>query len=897
MRIVNLTILQHPGRLLRVVVAVVALTATMAFAPTQASSQQQPEGSDNLGARRAISWTPERIDLSLPRGRYIELPVLVTFNEALIEQVEVEISKEIEGITYSKERLSVNAKQDDQIKLNLGIEIPVEHEFTRSHASSHCDTEGRIRLRVINPTGKDSRPLGEPLVICIVVSDDANTAIEDGFETPSSDRIVNLADGDEYVKGELVVGLDLELADPDSRMAELASVYGGTVVGSVTSIATYQVRFGLADYTELGAIRAQLQGEPGVEFASRVEVTQADTALPNDPFWDDNWIDWDGTGCNDLGNCDNATGGNNWYLEAMRMPAAWNRSTGDPSVRLGIIDSGFFDGHHEDIVDSVISVEGRQRGDRAHGERMASSACATGNNNIGISGMVWACSLYLYGNRLNSFAFLPDRSSSAAALEQMIEAVDDGVRIVNMSSAYVDNNQCVDSFDERRVLDRAEEQNDILARGVQYARRHDRDVLWIMSAGNSCRDVRFGAPSGLASRFPLDVMVVAAVNQNREPQRVTNFGEGVTVAAPGEDITQADTIDGNFDYTGGHDGTSSATALVSGLAALVLSHNPDFSGPKIKQCIVSAAQTSGVEVVGTGDTNVPAGPLGFNVVHGPSSVTCRNVVELPPEVDLVFAMDTSGSMGAELDRLKQEIPDIVSGLEAASPGTDFRYGLVSFEDYPGEFDSSVCPPVPAVLRSGYPLTLYGGLRDSPFRISQNLTSSSVALTNSVNALALGFGGDAPESYARVLWELGQDDTRTAMGFRNDALSLTIMMGDSVPHDANLNESGVRGEDVDPPFFSDAESDTGHDPGRNQRIDCAFTAGEDPDIDFHSGSISALQNEGIRLLYLDSSGGKNFEFWAFWASENLGTAAKLDPDGSIPGDLDLTSIILGLLQDA
>jgi hypothetical protein len=117
--------------------------------------------------------------------------------------------------------------------------------------------------------------------------------------------------------------------------------------------------------------------------------------------------------------------------------------------------------------------------------------------------------------------------------------------------------------------------------------------------------------------------------------------------------------------------------------------------------------------------------------------------------------------------------------------------------------------------------------------------------------------------------------------------LVVDFGDNVPHDADLNE-GIEPPLV-PPFLS--PFDTAYDPGRNGVIDC----GGD-DIDFQDDAIAALTTAGIHLVHVDSSGNSDFEvYWSLWASQTGGEFTTINPDGSIPEGLDLTELIVQLLQ--
>lgn len=114
-------------------------------------------------------------------------------------------------------------------------------------------------------------------------------------------------------------------------------------------------------------------------------------------------------------------------------------------------------------------------------------------------------------------------------------------------------------------------------------------------------------------------------------------------------------------------------------------------------------------------------------------------------------------MGQETDEIKLQIDEFIAGLREAAPDTNFRFRVVSYEDYAGSFDSSVCPDT-------YSAT-YGGSGDEPFRVELALTADDATLSVTVNGLQLGFGGVGPQSYGRVFWEVSQTDTMTELGFR------------------------------------------------------------------------------------------------------------------------------------
>ncbi|MCI0856360.1 MAG: hypothetical protein J4N98_06700, partial [Chloroflexi bacterium] len=245
-----------------------------------------------------------------------------------------------------------------------------------------------------------------------------------------------------------------------------------------------------------------------------------------------------------------------------------------------------------------------------------------------------------------------------------------------------------------------------------------------------------------------------------------------------------------------------------------------------------------------------------------------HVPSFAPLVDVVFAMDLTGSMGGALTNLKAEIATIIADLEAAAGPADLEIGIVSFMDYNGSFDSN-----PAC---GYN-TSYGSGLDTPFRVDKPVTDDFVAVQAEVAGWVLGFGEDGPEDYGRIVWEAAQPDS--GIGYRAGAQKILVMFGDNIPHDCDLSAGGPA------PDFG---SVTGINPGRNNVIDF----GGD-DIDWQDDAIPAAQAAGVKLLVVNN--GLNVAFWDFWSQETGGDAEEINPDGTVPGGLDLSDVILGLIR--
>lgn len=120
----------------------------------------------------------------------------------------------------------------------------------------------------------------------------------------------------------------------------------------------------------------------------------------------------------------------------------------------------------------------------------------------------------------------------------------------------------------------------------------DDGVLVIAAAGNA----PFGQPKDIETyrlypaMFPLDnIIIVAATDQNGALASFSNFGGNtVSIAAPGKNIWS--TLPGS--KYGADDGTSMATPLVAGVAALLWSQKPSVGYQRVRDAILHGATSS-----------------------------------------------------------------------------------------------------------------------------------------------------------------------------------------------------------------------------------------------------------------------------------------------------------------
>jgi len=308
---------------------------------------------------------------------------------------------------------------------------------------------------------------------------------------------------------------------------------------------------------------------------------------PNDPDFSNQWY-LDNTG---------QTGGT---IDAdIDAPEAWDIVTGGPDIVIALIDSGV-DYTHPDLADNMWinedeipdnSIDDDSNGyvddvrgwdwynddndpldDLGHGTSVTGIFGAVGNNNIGITGVCWNCKimpLKYIGSVLGEPFNLEDL---ATAIEY---AADNGANVISISSeSYVQNTNLKDAVD--------------------YA--YGKGIVLVCPAGNGdTSDKTY--PAGYEN-----VIAVAGTDHNDSRMNyydyhyptwiISNYGPWVDVAAPGQQIytttpTYHVTLNDygfsqNYEYG---TGTSASAPIVSGIAGLLLSKEPDLTPEQIKLLI------------------------------------------------------------------------------------------------------------------------------------------------------------------------------------------------------------------------------------------------------------------------------------------------------------------------
>jgi subtilisin-like proprotein convertase family protein len=186
--------------------------------------------------------------------------------------------------------------------------------------------------------------------------------------------------------------------------------------------------------------------------------------------------------------------------------------------------------------------------------------------------------------------------------------------------------------------------NAIIHKAATQGRANKKGCVILFAAGNEDRPLD-GEKDGKISvqGFALhpDVIAVAASNSQDKRSSYSNFGPEITLCAPssgspGRRIVTTDRrgtqgYSAN-DYTSEFGGTSSATPLAAGLAALILSANPDLTSAEVRSIMMSTSDKIDPENGGYVDGHSPLYGHGRINAHKAVALAAGDGEERLPEV-------------------------------------------------------------------------------------------------------------------------------------------------------------------------------------------------------------------------------------------------------------------------
>ncbi|HEX5706670.1 MAG TPA: S8 family serine peptidase [Pyrinomonadaceae bacterium] len=345
------------------------------------------------------------------------------------------------------------------------------------------------------------------------------------------------------------------------------------------------------------AVAERYAAMPEVEYAEAVEtitfddpaaapsitgyLNDAGVALPNDPMLGEQWA---------LINKGQREGKDKADIGAL---AAWQRTQGSDSVVVAVLDSGV-DYTHADLSenmwmrpDSISPYEDEHLGtvddlhgfnaidnardpmdDNGHGTHCAGIIGAVGNNGEGIAGVNWKVEIM-------PLKFIG--SGGSGTTKDAIEAIN---YVIDRKRAGV-NVRIISASWGSTVRSRA--LGDVIRKAGEAG------ILFVAASGNSSADTD-RRPHYPSSYDLPNVVAVAALNRRDELAGFSNYGaKSVHIAAPGAEILST-WLKGDYREASG---TSMATPVVSGVAALVLSVDPDLSVKELRERLLGSVDKLG----------------------------------------------------------------------------------------------------------------------------------------------------------------------------------------------------------------------------------------------------------------------------------------------------------------
>jgi type VII secretion-associated serine protease mycosin len=253
-----------------------------------------------------------------------------------------------------------------------------------------------------------------------------------------------------------------------------------------------------------------------------------------------------------------------WHLKFINVAEAHKISTGK-GVVVAVIDTGV-NANHPDLQGNVQkgidvtpgrSGDGQQDSD-GHGTAMAGLIAAHGHGSDGGTLGIAPDATILPIRDADKFGF----GTSTGMVQGIDWAIGHGARVISISSAGSGSPEL------RAAVDRA-----LRA-----------DVVVVAGVGNKPREVFVAFPAAIEG-----VVAVGATDRSGNHASVSVTGKQVVLSAPGVGITSTSNTGGYRTGTG----TSDATAIVAGAAALVRAKFPNLSADEVVHRLTATATDKG----------------------------------------------------------------------------------------------------------------------------------------------------------------------------------------------------------------------------------------------------------------------------------------------------------------
>jgi subtilisin family serine protease len=250
-----------------------------------------------------------------------------------------------------------------------------------------------------------------------------------------------------------------------------------------------------------------------------------------------------------------------WYIPYTQADKSWSLVNQKREIKVAVLDTGV-DYTHPDLKNRVLADEGYNFVDNnynvmdndGHGTHVSGIIAAEANNSIGLTGVTGNLEV-----KILPIKVLDENGAGGtiSIVKGILYAVESGADVINLSLGTKTKSQ-------------------LLAQAIDYAK--SKGVFVVAASGNDNENSDNFSPAGDGG------YTVAAMNYNYKKASFSDYGNSVKVAAPGVKILS--TVPGGYEAW---DGTSMSAPVVSGIAAILKSENPDLTPAQMEDILDSTA--------------------------------------------------------------------------------------------------------------------------------------------------------------------------------------------------------------------------------------------------------------------------------------------------------------------
>ncbi len=452
-------------------------------------------------------------------------------------------------------------------------------------------------------------------------------------------------------KGAPTVGrvLAAPAAPPAGRMRSAAAMAQFSAASSILS------RTAVVDIpanAEVNAELAKWNARPDVEFVEPNYPMRV-SFVPNDTRYNEQWAlkNTGQAGGNDSYDPGSGTAGSDIGAED-----AWDIEQGSNTIVVAVIDAGI-NVAHADLAANMLS--GKDFGDddnnpddncfnatpafnaRGHGTHVTGIIGAVGNNSVGVTGLHFGGKIMPLKVANSNCEILTD-----AVVDAIVYASTAGAHVINMSLGG--------------------ENSVALSNAINTAEAAG--IVMVAAAGNEgTEDFTFSYPAANSK-----VIAVAATDRTDHLSGYSNRGTWITISAPGTGILSTFPTTVQASGYGYLSGTSMASPMVAGAAALLLSDNPSLTAAQVRARLLSTADNinalnpSYVGKIGAGRLNISNALFSISSVS-PSSAP--NSGSLAITTVTLTGFGFAAGMTATLERGTQTITGTGLGVSTVTTST------------------------------------------------------------------------------------------------------------------------------------------------------------------------------------------------------------------------------------